>query len=86
MKHPIKSIRSDLEEFLRGKHGVEIIYDRGPFHGGVARIYEDKKLLLNRFIPDEEKASIMARAVIDAKYPLDDLKDNTLEFVKRFKS
>ena len=86
MKNPVKKIRSELEDFLKKEHKIDIIYDRGPFHGGLARIYEDKKLLLNRFIPDEEKVSIMARAIIEAGYPLDLLNKLSRDFVLKFKS
>ncbi len=85
MKQPlIKKIRSELEDFLKNEHGIAIIYDRGAFHGGYARIYEEKRLLLNRFIPDEEKASIMARAILESGLPFDELKDEVQEFIRKF--
>ena len=85
MKHPVRRIREELERFLREEHGISIIYDRGTFHGGYARIYEERKLLINRFLPDEEKASILAQAVIEADLPADALKKTASDFVNKFR-
>jgi len=81
----VRRIREELERFLRDSHGITIIYDRGSFHGGYARIYEDRKLLINRFLPDEEKASILAQAVLDAELPTEDLKKSASDFIEKFR-
>jgi hypothetical protein len=65
--------------------GVEVIIDKGNFAGGYCTVHTQRKVVLNRLLPLEAKASKLAQSLL--QFSLDDvsIKPILREFIEREK-
>jgi hypothetical protein len=73
-----------LEELkaLAESIGVQVIIDKGNFAGGYCTVYEQRKIVLNRLLPPEAKASKIAQSLV--QFSLDEvfIKPALREFIE----
>ncbi len=57
-----QDILNELEETAK-KLGYRVRYEKGTFIGGRCRVYQDKILVVNKFLPIEGKITTIARTL-----------------------
>jgi len=62
MKH--EEVIEELHH-IAGQLGVTIRYERGDFEGGYCILREEKILIVNRRLPPQRKANVLATALHD---------------------